>query len=478
MGEIIIGMIETPDTIPEWMFEVTTYLIPKKESSDPAEFRPITCMSNLYKVLTKVINKRLQIFCEMNGILSENQMGTARGSQGAKELALVNKNLSREYNNGLYMTWIDVKKAFDSIEHSYLLSALDKLGIPQFVTKFVKMALNKWHIDIIHNRNRVDIIKMKRGILQGDSLSPTLFVLCLEPLSRKLNYKFEKIKIKIKSEDNEYYSTNHLIFIDDLKLFSTNKDGLKEITNFTNNFLKNVGLEINIAKSATNTQECSEYAKVMGSEESYKYLGIMEDYKSTIKPENKLKIKRELLRRIELLCSTKLNAVNLFRGINEYAISTMNYYMGLVEFEPAEFQELDVEIRKILIKNKIHHKPACLERLYLKRKELGRGLENISDKSERVIMNMYGKIDTVSNGSLRKQMIIRSGKKQGTHFGTINDYLIEKYKQYENKIDIKILLVLQKDALIKRINEKTLHKKIMNAINVQNVDIKKRVQCG
>ncbi|KAM0676999.1 hypothetical protein BDAP_002470 [Binucleata daphniae] len=82
------------------------------------------------------------------------------------------------------------------------------------------------------------------------------------------------------------------------------------------------------------------------------------------------------------LCKTKLNAKNLFQGINEHGIFILNYYIGLVEFEPIEFEKIDDKIRSILNKNKIHMKAANKKRLYLKINDLERGLENVLSHSD------------------------------------------------------------------------------------------------
>ncbi|KAK1347688.1 hypothetical protein LUQ84_002951 [Hamiltosporidium tvaerminnensis] len=68
-------------------------------------------MSNLYKLTTKCVTKVVQIEVERRGLLAVNQLGAVRGVQGAKEQALLNIALNKEYGNNLKATWIDVKKA-------------------------------------------------------------------------------------------------------------------------------------------------------------------------------------------------------------------------------------------------------------------------------------------------------------------------------------------------------------------------------
>ena len=126
----------------------------------------------------------------------------------------------------------------------------------------------------------------------------------------------------------------------------------------------------------------------MEGTKGYKYLGITED--STGKPtkETITKIKKELAARAERLCKTKLNAKNLFKALNEHALSLINYHIGVLRLEPEDFSEIDHEIRQILTYHKVHMQPACKERLYLPRLELGRGLQSVEHKSEQMLLQL------------------------------------------------------------------------------------------
>jgi hypothetical protein len=95
----------------DWFFKGITYLIPKGTPVQGSDFRPITCMSNLYKLTTKCVTKVMQLVVEQRGLLSENQLGTVRLVQGAKEQAMINIAINKASDNNLKTTWIDVKKA-------------------------------------------------------------------------------------------------------------------------------------------------------------------------------------------------------------------------------------------------------------------------------------------------------------------------------------------------------------------------------
>src|SRR5690606_35945729 len=119
-----------------------------------------------------------------------------------------------------------------------------------------------------------------------------------------------------------------------------------------------IGLEMNKDKSATNTEACAEDATLLEGIQSYKYLGITETATSSIPKETFIKVRDEIINRTKRLCETKLNSKNLFKGINEHAISVINYHIGVLKLEPSDFSKLDDEIRKVLMDYKIHLQPA------------------------------------------------------------------------------------------------------------------------
>ena len=109
-----------------WFYKRITCLIPKKG----LVFRPITCMSNLYKLTAKCATKVMQTIVENRDLLADNQLGTVRMTQGAKDQALLNLAINKHYSNRLKTAWIDVKKAFDSVDHNYLIKCLEKYSFP------------------------------------------------------------------------------------------------------------------------------------------------------------------------------------------------------------------------------------------------------------------------------------------------------------------------------------------------------------
>ncbi|KAF7683849.1 hypothetical protein TCON_0960 [Astathelohania contejeani] len=97
------------------------------------------------------------------------------------------------------------------------------------------------------------------------------------------------------------------------------------------------------------------------------------------------------------LCNSNLNSKNMFKAINEHAISLVNYHIGLQHLKPADFLKLNHEIRQALIKHKVHLKPGCKERLYLPRTEMRRNLHFVQMKSEYMLLRLLDTLKKYKN---------------------------------------------------------------------------------
>lgn len=102
--------------------------------------------------------------------------------------------------------------------------------------------MNKWKTLLTLNGRSLGDIEIRRGIFQGDSLSPLLFVLSLAPLSALLNK--QKIGYKLRNKQE----INHLLFMDDIKLFGKTKKQITELINTVHMYSNDIGMEFGINK--------------------------------------------------------------------------------------------------------------------------------------------------------------------------------------------------------------------------------------
>ncbi|MEG2848334.1 MAG: reverse transcriptase family protein [Bacilli bacterium] len=453
----------------DWYYTGVTYMIPKNNISEPKNLRPITCMPNLYKLQNKLINSKLINFIEINKIISENQMGGRSKCQGAKEQALFNRTIYENNKNMIDTAWLDIKKAYDSVNHEMLAECMKKLGIPDQITNYVKSNMEKWKVMINFNKEEIGTIKIKKGILQGDSLSPTLFTLVMEPLSRHLNKLKEKILVSEKYSNME---VNHLFFMDDIKLIANNKEELDIIWKQTINYLDSIKLEVNKEKTTHSVEITESPCSILKQDELYKYLGVYENIKGEYSEINKEKIKEKALKRVKLLCETKLNSKNLFKAINEFCLSTYNYFIGLLNFKEEEMEDINKKIREILLEYKIMMKTSNFERLYIKRDSMGRGLVNMIHKEENIMLNFYQYLNLYNSNNEKRRIIIEEEKFRLSRLAIIEDLLKSKYEINEETVNTNILKKMQLSKIMERIEEKILHGYMYKKIKSEELDMK------
>ena len=191
--------------------------------------------------------------------------------------------------------------------------------------------------------------KIQRVIFQGDALSPLQFITVMMPLNHILR----------KCTAGSQKKINHLMYMDDIKLFAKNEKELETLIQAVRIYSQDIGMEFGIEKCAmlvmktgkrhlTDGLELPNQDKIRTLEENetYKYLGILEA--DTIKQvEMKDKIRKEYLRRTRKLIETKLSSRNLIKGINNWVVLRVRYKDKL--------KQMDQRTRKLLTIHKALH---------------------------------------------------------------------------------------------------------------------------
>ena len=169
-----------------------------------------------------------------------------KGSRGTNHLLYNDRAVIREVksrNKNLAMAWIDHKKAYDMIPHSCVIECLDLFGVAENINSLIVNSMEKWKVMLCSGNFELGEFEIKRGIFQGDSLYPLVFVLALIQLSlilrkAKAAYEFSESKEKI----------NHLLFMDDLKLYSRSEKGLDSLLQTIRVFSEDIGMEFGIVQ--------------------------------------------------------------------------------------------------------------------------------------------------------------------------------------------------------------------------------------
>ena len=470
---IITEIINGYSSIDERLKRSKTILIAKKGEPSAKNLRPITLLNGMYKIITKNIAENLYHQLHDAKYFDIEQLGTFKNTQAAKEQFIFSEML-RKNNKNIKNAWLDIKKAFDSVDLDFLSKLIKILPIHENLKISLEEICKTSIIDLYYKGNKLTEIIATKGIKQGDSLSPLLFVTVMEIVTKNINKKCQKVRFRYK--DNEVISINHLLFNDDIKIISNSKENMNKIIDKFKEILFIIGMELNLDK-------CGSYIKnkhiknIIDKNNYYRYLGV-EENNITNQKINKQLIKEEIIDRISKLMKTKLNAINLFKAINEYAISKISYYIGILNWTESEINDLDKSIRNELIKGKVHYRTANKERLYLERCNFGRGLKAVNTLHENILINIYNYFFKSNKKNCKRIDFLKEEiMKNKSPIFSINSHLKTKYnididqmnyKELRKELDIRRI-----ENIKEKINKKKIHCNLFKYLENKNIDIKR-----
>ena len=142
-------LLKSPNNTPAFFTQGITYMLPKDNNTqDPSKYRPITCLPTIYKILTSCITNKIYKHCTDNNILYEEQKGCTKYSRGCKEQLIIDSVIleqSRHNKRNIHTAYIDYKKAFDSVPHSWLQQVLSIYKVNHNITQFISYIMSCWN---------------------------------------------------------------------------------------------------------------------------------------------------------------------------------------------------------------------------------------------------------------------------------------------------------------------------------------------
>lgn len=366
-----------------------TTLVPKcGDLKDPANWRPITIGSAIERLFHRVLAARIQslvgLSLHQRGFVSVD--GTLGNSLILHEYVKHRLSCRKPYN----VVSLDVKKAFDTVSHHSIRRALNRIGVPFVLTEYVMGTFNATTTIKVGN-DCTGPIGIRRGVRQGDPLSPIIFNIVMDELLDRVSNKYDGATLP----NGERCSI--MAFADDLLLLTDKEVDLPLMLEDTTTFLQRRGMQLNAAKCrllaggvvSGRSIACSRVRLTLdgvripnvGTLDTFRYLGHDFGYSGIEKPSiHNLSTWLQNVHKAPLKPDQKVSL------IRQYLIPRLLYGLQNPRVDKRTLREADRLIKRS-IKRTLHlnvHTPDAL--LYASVRDGGLGLMELSRSVPRILL--------------------------------------------------------------------------------------------
>lgn len=223
-------------------------LVHKKDATNLAKnWRPISLLNSDYKIASKAITIRLKSV--MSSIVHQDQTCSVPGRSIFSNLQLVRDVLDmidKTNETGILVT-LDQEKAFDRVDHEFLMRTLSKFGFGPSFCGWVSLFYNNVFSRIICNGKLTDPVFLGRGVRQGCPLSPLLYVLVSEVLSTQIRNCDGILGFRLPGAGGLQFKVSQ--YADDATNFVKDERSLCNLLNVVSKYEKGSGARLNTSKS-------------------------------------------------------------------------------------------------------------------------------------------------------------------------------------------------------------------------------------
>ena len=205
-------------------------------------YRPISLLSHVYKLFSRVITNRLAR--RFDDFQPPEQAGFRKGFSTVDHIHTLRQVIQKteEYNLPLCLAFVDYEKAFDSIETWAVLQSLQRCQIDYRYIEVLKCLYKNATMSVRLQDQTSKPILLQRGVRQGDVISPKLFTAALEDVFKVLEWRGRGINI-----NGEYIT--HLRFADDIVVMAETTEELSTMLGDLSRASERVGLKMNMDKT-------------------------------------------------------------------------------------------------------------------------------------------------------------------------------------------------------------------------------------
>ncbi|CAB0041767.1 unnamed protein product [Trichogramma brassicae] len=242
---------------PRWRRRVQAYQSPhrwrraawvrrlRRDVNKPGNYRGISLLPTAYKVYTEIIRGRLVKEIEEKKILPEGQAGFRKGRSTMDNLYTLNYVIqkAKKDKEKVYATFIDLKKAFDTVNRKKLWECMQRLGISEYLTERIKQLYEETKGKVRWKNEVSEEFWTVKGVRQGCLLSPILFCIYIAEMEKE----FERRNVGgVRIGNTRIWS---LAYADDIVILSKNREAMKDMLQSTQRFFKERQLELSEEKT-------------------------------------------------------------------------------------------------------------------------------------------------------------------------------------------------------------------------------------
>ena len=209
-------------------------------------YRGISLMSKVYNTI--LLNRIRE---PIDKLLRNNQAGFRTGRSCTQQIQILRRIMDGAYMQDipLFITFIDFKKAFDSIIREMMFAILRHYGITAKIVEAIRVLYDKSTSQVFVEGQLSEPFDITTGVLQGDVLAPFLFIIVIDYVSKQSEGDFGYVTHKRLSSRQPERKLNDLAFADDIALFESSAARAQEQLTVHSANASKVGLEINISKT-------------------------------------------------------------------------------------------------------------------------------------------------------------------------------------------------------------------------------------
>ena len=240
-------ILATGNVPEEWSTIEIVPLLKKGDPTDPGNYRGIALISCTAKLFTSILNNRLTAWAEARGIIPECQAGFRRGRGCTDQIfslaSIINIHTRRKKGRA-FVTFVDFKRCFDSIDHNLLWKKLDSLGVSGKMLRVIRNLYELAHFSVRTSAGHSQKAAVSEGVLQGEILSPLLFTLFVSDMETFFRSQGAHGLSITEKED-----VILLMYADDAAILSYSEGETKKQLNILKRYCDDNRLTVNVSKT-------------------------------------------------------------------------------------------------------------------------------------------------------------------------------------------------------------------------------------